>query len=113
VLRGPRFRALFRNVYVEASAPDTPTLRARAALAVAPPGAFASHASAARILEVPIPTLPDEHLTVLRQQDRRGGQGSAGTSCPPPRPGSSTGPGSPRPSNSSSSWRPCSVWSTS
>jgi hypothetical protein len=71
VLRGPRFRALFRNVYVEASAPDTPTLRARAALAVAPPGAFASHASAARILEVPIPTLPDEHLTVLRQQDRR------------------------------------------
>lgn len=71
MLRGPRFRTIFRNVHVDASVAETPTLRAQAALTVAPAGAFASHASAARILEVPIPTLPDEHVTVLRQQDRR------------------------------------------
>src|SRR5690349_17280691 len=71
MLRGPRFRSIFRNVYLGATVPLTPRLRVHPALTVTPAGAFASHASAARVLEVPIPTLPDEHVTVLRQQDRR------------------------------------------
>lgn len=35
------------------------------------PGAWASHATAARVLELPLPVLPGEHVTVLERAERR------------------------------------------
>jgi very-short-patch-repair endonuclease len=70
-LRGPRFRTLFRGVHVHASVPSHPQLRVEAALLLHPPDAFASHASAGRLHGMPLPTLPDEHVSVFRKQDRR------------------------------------------
>ncbi|WP_203338218.1 DUF559 domain-containing protein [Nocardioides limicola] len=71
VLRGPRFRRIFRGIYVDASVPITPMLRAEAALAPFPDSAHLSHASAARLYDVPVPTLPEEHVTVCSPGDRR------------------------------------------
>lgn len=70
-LRGPRFRMIFRGVLIAACVKVTPKIRAEAALRLFDPTAFASHASAARLLDVPIPTLPDEHVTVFHQRMRR------------------------------------------
>lgn len=70
-LRGPRFRTIFRGVLLDAGIVVSPKLRAEAALRLFDPTAFASHASAARLLAVPIPTLPDEHVTVFHQRMRR------------------------------------------
>lgn len=70
-LRGPRFVRLFSGVYVSADAPQTPLQRVRAALVPFRGNGFASHASAARVYEVPIPTLPDEHVTVTAAAHRR------------------------------------------
>ena len=69
-LRGRGFRSLFRDVYVDATAPITPRLRAEASLVLCHPSAWASHASAARIHGVPIPTLPDEHISVCEAAHR-------------------------------------------
>ena len=71
LLRGSRFRRLFRGVYVDASVLVTPILRVQGALAPFVDTAYASHASAARVHEVPIPAIPDEHVTVLADKDRR------------------------------------------
>lgn len=48
VLRGPRFRRLFPDVYVQASVPLTPSVRARAALLLAAPsgGTLAGYSAA-------------------------------------------------------------------
>jgi hypothetical protein len=70
-LRGPRFRTLFRGVHVDAAVPAHPLIRAEAAVMLHPVGAFASHASAGRLHGMPLPTLPDEHVSVFRKQDRR------------------------------------------
>lgn len=70
-LRGPRFVRLFSGVYVAADAPATPLQRVQAALVPFQERGFASHASAARVYEVPIPTLPDEHVTVTHAAHRR------------------------------------------
>ena len=70
-LRGSRFRRIFRGVYIQAAVPDHPLIRVRAALVIHPPSAFASYASAARVYDVPLPTLPDEHVSVFAERDRR------------------------------------------
>lgn len=70
-LRGPGFRTLLRGILVDASVPVTPELRVAAALVPFASTAFASHASAARVHRLPIPTLPDEHVTVLDPDHRR------------------------------------------
>jgi hypothetical protein len=75
LLRGSRFRRLFRGVYVLRSTPVNPFLRTQAALALHSPAAFASHTSAARAYELPVPSLAAEHISVLRQQDRRSRSG--------------------------------------
>lgn len=75
LLRGRRFRRLLFGVYVAAETPLTPRLRALAGLALLPPGAFASHATAARLYQVPTPTIPDEHFGVGAAADRRQVQG--------------------------------------
>ena len=71
LLRGRRFRRIFTGVYVHASVPAHPLLRVQAALVLHPPTAFASHVSAARVYDVPLPTLADEHVSVLSEKDRR------------------------------------------
>jgi len=71
-LRGPSYRRLFTTVYLHADAPPDPLHGVVAALLVHPPGAFASHASAARVYDVPLPAgLADEHVSVFDQKDRR------------------------------------------
>lgn len=82
ILRGSRFRRIFRGVYVLRDAPVTPELRTRAALALHPPDAFASHLSAARVFGLPVPDLPGEHVSVLRKADRRCRPGIAGHVAP-------------------------------
>ena len=74
-LRGPNFRTVFRGVYIHAAVPDHPLIRVRAALMIHPPGAFASYASAGRVYDVPLPALPEEHVSVFADKDRRRRQG--------------------------------------
>ena len=70
-LRGPRFVRLFPRLHLCASVQVTARLRAEAALRLHPAGAFASHASAARIHGVAIPQDAEEHVTVRRREERR------------------------------------------
>jgi len=75
LLRTGAFRAIFRGVYVDAAIPDSPLLRAKAALCLFDEKAWASHASAARVYGLPLPALPEEHVTVMRRGQRGGHQG--------------------------------------
>jgi len=71
-LLGPRFRRIFTGVYIDADAAPHPLHRVTAALLVHRPTAFASHASAARVLDAPLPAgLADEHVSVFAASDRR------------------------------------------
>jgi hypothetical protein len=84
-LRGPAYRRLLPNVYVDATVPLTPALAALAPLAVAVESAWVSHISAARVYGVPVPSLPGEHISVVREADRLRREGvtshvAAGTS---------------------------------
>lgn len=83
-LRGGRFRTLFRGVYVAAVTPVTPELWAAAGLLLLPEGAFASHATAARCYRAPLPTMPEEHFSVLHPRHRRQRQGWRCHVCPRP-----------------------------
>lgn len=70
-LRGARYRQLLHGVYVSSAASAVPLLRTRAALLVHPPGAVATHFSAARLRGAPVPAHSFEHVTVARAEDRR------------------------------------------
>ncbi|NYE36236.1 hypothetical protein F4692_001340 [Nocardioides cavernae] len=70
-LRGPRFRVVLPGAYVAASTVVTPVVRVRAALLPYAGVAWASHASAARVYDLPIPTIADEHVSVARAGLRR------------------------------------------
>lgn len=74
-LRGPRFRTIFRGVYIDATVPDSPAIRAEAALILFDQTAWASHATAARVYGLPIPALPGEHVTVVDAPRREGPRG--------------------------------------
>jgi len=65
-------------VYVSSRVADTPRVRVAAALALFDKTAFASHASAARIHDLPIPVIADEHVSVLKPKHRRS---TAGITC--------------------------------
>ena len=71
MLRGSRFRRIFRDVYVHEQAQPNPFVRVQAALRIHPPDAVASHVSAARVYRLPVPGIPEEHITVRRPADRR------------------------------------------
>jgi very-short-patch-repair endonuclease len=60
---------VIRSVWVRQSAVDD-TTRIRAALALHPVGAMASHYSAARLLALPVPEHPFEHVTVFNPEER-------------------------------------------
>lgn len=68
--RGQRFNRVFRGIYVDSRVRMTPQLRVQAAVLAAGASSFASHVSAARWYGVPIPTVPDEHVTVPTAGDR-------------------------------------------
>ncbi|TYP86209.1 uncharacterized protein DUF559 [Blastococcus xanthinilyticus] len=59
-LRGPAWRRLFQDVYVDARVPDTHGLRARAAAAVLLPGAVVTGASAAVLWGVDLADVRDD-----------------------------------------------------
>lgn len=70
-LEGPSYWRVCRDAYVAATVPDSDELRVAAALLPFGETAHASHASAARLHGLPIPTLPEEHVTVVEPQQRR------------------------------------------
>lgn len=69
-LRRTEYRRVIRGVWVHRDGVDTDT-RTRAALAIHPEGAIASHFSAARIWNLPVPDHAFEHVTVFDPDDRR------------------------------------------
>ena len=71
VLRGPRFQRVCHGVYLCRSVDVSWRTRLDAVLLVHPPTAWASHASAGRVYGIPLPVLPDDHVTVLHRRDRR------------------------------------------
>lgn len=71
LLRGSRFRRLFRGVYVDATVEVDTAMRAEAALLMHPPPAFASHTTAGSVLGLPVPSDPVVHVTVPTAADRR------------------------------------------
>lgn len=71
LLRGKRFRRIFKGVYISTDVPPSPLHRVEAAVVLHPDGAFASHVSAARVYDAPVPHFADEHVTVFEAKDRR------------------------------------------
>jgi len=69
-VRRADYLQIFWGVYVHRSGMDDDT-RIRAALALHPANAYASHHSAARIWGLPVPDHPFEHVTVHEPDDRR------------------------------------------
>jgi hypothetical protein len=66
VVQGPRFRRVFRGVYVAADAADTVAVRAAAARLLVPASAIFSHQTAAELLDLPVPTDGLVHCTLPR-----------------------------------------------
>jgi hypothetical protein len=69
-LRRAEYRRVLRGVWVHRDGLDSDS-RIRAALALHPPGAIASHFSAARVWALPVPEHAFEHVTVFDPDDRR------------------------------------------
>lgn len=70
MLRGSRFRRLFRGVYIEARIADHPLIRAEGALLLHPGEAYVSHLSAALVRQLPVPRSPVTHVTVTGKSRR-------------------------------------------
>ena len=71
-LRGPSYRKLITGVYISAAVPPLPIHLVQAALLIHPLTAFASHASAARLYDAPLPAgLAEQHISVFEARDRR------------------------------------------
>ena len=68
-LRGPQFRRVFHDVYVEAKAALGPALLAEAAVLRCGAG-FVSHTSAAAVLGIPVPASALQFVTVARETER-------------------------------------------
>jgi hypothetical protein len=71
MLRGPRFRRLYRNAYIRSDVVVWPTLYVEAALLLHPASAFVSHHSAARLYGLPVPDSHQVHVSVFEKADRR------------------------------------------
>jgi len=70
-LRGSRFRTVLRGIFIDASVRFDRDERVGAALLVCGDEAFASHVSAARLHDLPIPVVAEEHVSVRRPEQRR------------------------------------------
>ncbi|MEQ7009951.1 hypothetical protein ABN028_27620 [Actinopolymorpha sp. B17G11] len=71
VVRGQRFRRVFRGVYVGAGTPDSVRLRAGAARLLLPDAAVFSHHTAAQLGDLPVPDEPAIHVTLPQELQRR------------------------------------------
>lgn len=71
ILRTSLYRRIFRGVHISADVPDSPFVRAEAALVLHPPSAFVSHTTAARLWDLPVPVDARVHVTVPTDRDRR------------------------------------------
>jgi len=71
LIRGSLFRRIFRGVYIWANVPITQEERIEAGLRIHPPGAFASHLSAAAIYGIAVPDRSEVHISVKAARDRR------------------------------------------
>jgi len=67
-LRGRDFVRLFRNVYISRSVTRTITVRAKAALLIAPDGAVISHHTAALVWRGTVPDNAAIHVTISHKQ---------------------------------------------
>lgn len=65
-LRGPAYRRIFTNVYVDSAIPDTLVVRCRAALRILPSDAVFSHHTAARLWGGAVPDDPNLHVAFTR-----------------------------------------------
>ena len=70
-LAGPRYRKVATGIYLPSNTSPHPVHAIRVALACHPAGAVATHFSAARMLGAPVPSHPEEHITVREAKDRR------------------------------------------
>lgn len=71
MLRSSAYQQLLHGVHVSSQVKATAAVRSRAALlAVSAEKAVISHVSAARLYGVPVPTFPEEHVSVLRAGER-------------------------------------------
>ena len=70
-LRGPGYRLVLPGTFVAATTVITPRVRARAALLPYDGVAWASHASAARVYDLPIPTIADANKAALISLGKR------------------------------------------
>ena len=70
-----RYQKVHYDTYVSAEVLVTPQVRARAALHVAPRGAYVSHLSAAELWGLPTPADGHTHLTVAERSERLRRQG--------------------------------------
>lgn len=70
LLRGRSFHRVLYDLYVAASTPLTPRLLAQAVLRIAPPGAYVSHHTAAKLWGGVVPDVCETHLTVPRKENR-------------------------------------------
>lgn len=64
LLRGSRFRRIFRGVMIAREVVDTREIRIAAGLKLVAEGSYASHHSAAHLYDVPVPAQPDVHVSV-------------------------------------------------
>lgn len=70
-LYGAAYRQLHTGIFISRATEVTPVVLAKAALLPFGSDAHASHATAARVWRLPIPVLPDEHVTVIDRKQRR------------------------------------------
>lgn len=71
LIRGSRFRRIFRGVYIWGAVPVTKEERIVAALLLHPPEAFASHLSAASLYGIAVPERSEVHISVTDADHRR------------------------------------------
>lgn len=83
VLRGSRFRRLFRDVYISSDVREHLDDRTRGALLLHPESAYASHQTAAELYGVAVPPSSLVHLSVFRARDRRWCEGIQPHVAPP------------------------------
>jgi hypothetical protein len=70
-LRSQAYKRLLTGVYISADVTVTPALAAAAALLPFGDGARASHSTAGRVWDLPLPVDPVEHVTVPTRAERR------------------------------------------
>jgi len=69
-LRGLSFTQIIYGIYISSAVEVTPLVLAKAVTLPYGPSSWASHATAARALRLPIPALPGHHVTVTDRKKR-------------------------------------------